>query len=80
MVACIEKRIKDALEYRKGQFEDAESEKERKQIKKNIQRLNALLKTGFAKRVDYEYWINKHPIYREKLGSPDDIKEVKLEK
>lgn len=76
--ACIVKRIKEALAYRQEQNENAESMAEKKRIKKAIRNLKALLTGGFASRAARNHWIDSDPIYKERLGSPDDIKKPKF--
>ena len=78
--ACIVKRIKEALAYRQEQNENAKSIADKKRIKKAIQNLNALLTSGFARRADRNHWIDSDPIYRERLGSLDDIIDPKFYK
>ena len=73
--ACIKKRIRNALEYRKGQLREADSEEDKKALKMKIKQLNNLLKSKFAYQVSFNHWLNIHPIFREKLGSLDDLKE-----
>ena len=76
--ACITRRIEEALAFRQEQYENAESVEEKKRIKKAIRNLTILLKTGFAYRATISHWIDDDPIYRERLGCLEDIKEPML--
>lgn len=79
--ACIKKRLKEALAYRQEQYENAASMEEKNRIKKKyIKQLKILIKTGFAWRATLNHWIDSDPIYKERLGSLDDIKEPKFDK
>jgi hypothetical protein len=78
--ACIKRRIKEALAFRQEQYENAESVEEKQRIKKAIRNLKALISGGFAWRAALNHWIDSDPIYRERLGHPDDIKEPKFYK
>jgi len=75
ITACIEKQIEGGIKYRTAQLKKAKSVREKEEIKKKILNLIDLLNEDFAMRVETEYWKDSHPIYREKLGSLDDLKD-----
>lgn len=80
ITACIEKQIEGAIKFRKAQLKKAKSKKEKEELKRKILDMMKLLNDGFAIRAETEYLKNSHPIYREKLGSLDDLIEPKFYK
>jgi hypothetical protein len=80
ITACIEKQIEGAIKFRKGQLKKAKSKKEKEELKRKILDMMELLNDNFAIRAETEYWKNSHPIYRERLGSLDDLIEPKFYK
>ena len=75
--ACIEERLRDAIEYWEGQLEEASSEEEMKDIKWRIRQHNITLNSTFAEQVSFNFWLDANPIFKERLGNPEDIKDVK---
>jgi len=73
---CIESRIKKALEYRTEQYKKTK----RKEDKQAMDKLKNLIKYEFAYKWTIDAWINPHPIYKKKLGIPDDVYEELVRK
>ena len=80
IAACIERQIEGAIKFRKAQLKKAKSKKEKEEQRRKILDMTELLNDGFAIRAETEYWKDSHPIYREILGSLEDIKEPKINK
>ena len=75
--ACVEERLRDAIEYWEGQLEEASSEEEIKDIKWRIRQHNITLNSTFAYQVDFNFWLDVDPIFKERLGNPEDKKAAK---
>jgi len=75
--ACVEERLRDAIEYWEGRLEEASSEEEIKDIKWRIRQHNITLNSTFAEQVSFNFWLDTNPIFKERLGDPEDIKDAK---
>jgi len=58
--ACIEGRIRNALEHRKEQLKNADTEEDKKFFKQRVHLLNNLLKMNFARDVAIKFNPHTH--------------------
>ena len=75
--ACVEERLREAIEYWEEQLEEASSEEEINEIKWRISQHNITLNSTFAEQVSFNFWLDINPIFKERLGDPEDIKDAK---
>jgi hypothetical protein len=79
----IEDKLKEKIKMYEYRYENTSSSpeffKQRARLRASINRWRGLLKAGFAFRLSLESWLHPHPVYKEILGTDDDIYNMWME-